>query len=1051
MTVPPLGPREVSARPAARGAAPMPSSLSEASPPPEPQDGRAAQLPAPSTDLAGKSLHDLRRLAGVKKKGWLHRLGRMATGWVTGMRLALAIGPSLGHTILAKHLSQLESALTGKPAMAPLDYLRERRPDAYVKSLGSLLEAASGPAEESQGLSPSDLLTVEQHFYQTMEPVQLEDGTRTTAPYLQELAKEPFRQGKEERAAFVFLGEKFQEDADSVMRLWNSPERPKTNPFPPEDQRRIIWERLTVEAGRGLLPVFVDVDGDYSTFTGTEFVAKRTLASLGERNNALGDGFSDSGSYLAWLTTRLESTSRHLQPYWEAQHPGATGQVERFKEVLTPPWLHGEAGIGPWPALERVREIPQGLEAIKQQEGETAWLDSLVALDRDLLTGVQTHWIKLLRELPREGRQSVTAGLPEALFEWNLRRPGDPGFEEVSPSDAPLLEELGGGPRPGLRQRPYDRSVALKELLDHTLDGLGIAERRRMLDQIETLAQSQRPQLEQRESDLRQALGSSYQGLEVSRILDGSLPQAELKQGLKALREFADRSPRDPVAQEARRHGQLLSFLYEMDHRYGEVDAVMTRLTGDFDRQPFGVSEFFLSPADHAAVTPVTQVTPTPVRLGNPADPNPMKISQVFEGGGGRGFAYVECLKQFQSAFAGSANGYLVDEFIGTSAGSIMALLLAAGYQPEEMRQVLEEVDFTSFNGDAVWMMGGVDPKVRGIERNGLFSTQKMYQTFSRLLSDKLGIEGRPILFRDLPHKLKMVTTLVNTDMPPDHPLREHLDQDGRMTWSTEGTPNVDVVGVLVASAAVPGFFQSPQILVAQPGEDGSVKRARLQMQDGGVVDNLSLSSATEDGERALVVLPSHTRTRHPETGEWVGLDTLNFDTGNLDLVDAHNRELYGRFMPQMDAYFQAMRSHGAERAVVGFNLAKENQQPLPILQGSRESLSLKGLIAAKELGLPAMKKEQGDALLRTSQRAPGLLTNVLGGLFDEYIDNRPGEGDGRGKLHRVSDGFHFRVGQTEEGDLFEAVRSTGAAALAASESEYAQRRFERDGEPDAK
>jgi predicted acylesterase/phospholipase RssA len=1009
-------------------------------------DLRGKQL---SSDLENRNLKELRSLAGVKKKGLLARAARTLSTWVNGLQLALAVGPTLGHTIIAKHLSDLESLLTGKPALAPLDYLRERRPDAYISSLGTLMQAASEPTEQSQGLSPGDLLTAEQHFYQAMQPELGPDGSRRIAPYLQELAKEPFRSGQDARAAFVFLGEEQQEDADSITELWNSPDRPRTNPFAEGDQRRIVWDRLEVEAARGKLPVFVDVDGDYSTFTGTEFVAKRTLTSLGERNNSLGDGFTESGMYFAWLATRVESASQELNPYLSGKDHGLSEQIEEFKKVLTPPWLHGKEGIGPWPALERVQKIPEALTEVRDEKGEAAWIDSLVGLDRDLLTGVQTHWIKLLRELPRASRQQLTAQLPQTLFEWNLREPGSAGFDEVSPQDAPMLTELGGSPDPRKLQRPYDRAVALKEIVDHTLDGLGIAERRQMLDDIQAMARRELPRLEARESRLRQALGGDYSGLEVGKVLDGSLPRDDFKKGLAALSQFADSSPRDPVAQEARRHGQMLGFLYEMEHRYGELDDIMAKLSADFSQHPLGVSEFFIPPAEGTPVTPVSQVVQTPVRLGRAdATAPPLKISQVFEGGGGRGFAYVECLKQFQAAFTNSPNAYEIDEFIGTSAGSMMALLLAAGYQPEELRQVMESVDFKSFNGDAVWMMGGVDPKVRGIERNGLFSTQKMYQTFSELLSKKLGIQGRPILFRDLPHKLKMITTLVNSDMPEDHPLRKSLDGDGRMTWSTDSTPNVDVVGVLVASASVPGFFQSPQMLVAQPGEDGEIKRARLQMQDGGVVDNLSISSASRDEkDRALLVLPSHTRTRHPETGEWVGLETLNFDTANLDLVDAHNRELYGKFMPKMDDYLQRMKDHGAQRAVIGFNLARESQQPLPALQGSSESLSLKGMIHARDLGMPVMSKEKGDALIRFTQRPPGTLVNVFGSLFDTYIDNRPGEGDGQGKLHRDDDGFHFRVGRSEEGDLFESIRSTGAAALSASQSEYQARKFERQGE----
>ena len=97
-----------------------------------------------------------------------------------------------------------------------------------------------------------------------------------------------------------------------------------------------------------------------------------------------------------------------------------------------------------------------------------------------------------------------------------------------------------------------------------------------------------------------------------------------------------------------------------------------------------------------------------------------------LEGGGGRGFAYPECLQQLQSSFTKSEHGYEVDEYVGTSAGSIVAALLAAGYSVAELREVMQTIDFSAFNADAAWLMGGVDPKARGITRTGLFSTQKM-------------------------------------------------------------------------------------------------------------------------------------------------------------------------------------------------------------------------------------------------------------------------------------------------------------------------------------
>ena len=567
-----------------------------------------------------------------------------------------------------------------------------------------------------------------------------------------------------------------------------------------------------------------------------------------------------------------------------------------------------------------------------------------------------------------------------------------------------------------------------------------------MLSSIRGLADKHVGTLDQREERLRRGLGESYSGVEVRDVLDGKVSAAELLKSTKQLVAYADAHPRTAQGQEARRHASMLEFVNAMDSRYGEVDQILPRIAGDFSKHPLGVSEYFIPPAPGVKVSPLREVEPASVMMGNSQDPQPTKMSLVFEGGGGRGFAYLECLKQLESSFVNSKSGYEIDEYVGTSAGSIIAVLLAAGYRPDELRSVMDGIDFTAFNGDAAWLMGGVDPKVRGIDRTGLFSTQKMYQTFQSLLAEKLGIEGRPVLFSDMPHKLKLVATMMNTDMSEDNPLRENIDGDGRFLFSAETTPNFDVVGALISSSAVPAFFQLPQILAAQPNEDGSVERSRMQFGDGGVVDNLSLSSASRaEDRRALMVLPAHTQTRHPITGEWVGLDTLNFGTENLDLVDAHNRKLYSKFAPKLDDYFQRLKADGVERAVLGFNLAKPSQQPLPAVQGSSEVLSLHSLIHAKDLGLPVLDKEKGDEVISVSQRPPSMLNNVVAGLFDRYIDNRPNVNDGEGDFHRTQDGFHFHPPKEELPDLFDMGWSTGATALSASRSEYASRKFQQD------
>lgn len=63
----------------------------------------------------------------------------------------------------------------------------------------------------------------------------------------------------------------------------------------------------------------------------------------------------------------------------------------------------------------------------------------------------------------------------------------------------------------------------------------------------------------------------------------------------------------------------------------------------------------------------------------------------VMKGGGVKGIAYVGALKVLNEY------GYRFDHYVGTSAGAISAALLAAGYTPTELRDVLAKTDFNKF------------------------------------------------------------------------------------------------------------------------------------------------------------------------------------------------------------------------------------------------------------------------------------------------------------------------------------------------------------------
>ncbi|MCM0647118.1 patatin-like phospholipase family protein [Clostridium swellfunianum] len=68
-----------------------------------------------------------------------------------------------------------------------------------------------------------------------------------------------------------------------------------------------------------------------------------------------------------------------------------------------------------------------------------------------------------------------------------------------------------------------------------------------------------------------------------------------------------------------------------------------------------------------------------------------MKIDLVFEGGGVTGISYVGAFKALEES------GYKACRCAGTSAGSVIAALIAAGYNSKELTEVLFNTDFGKF------------------------------------------------------------------------------------------------------------------------------------------------------------------------------------------------------------------------------------------------------------------------------------------------------------------------------------------------------------------
>lgn len=178
-------------------------------------------------------------------------------------------------------------------------------------------------------------------------------------------------------------------------------------------------------------------------------------------------------------------------------------------------------------------------------------------------------------------------------------------------------------------------------------------------------------------------------------------------------------------------------------------------------------------------------------------------ITGVFEGGGVRGIALAG------AAAAALDEGYRFDQTVGTSAGAIVASLVAAGFGPRELRQAVTEVDWPRLTRKSA-----LRKNISMMFRLGFHSGSKLEALLRRLLGSK-GVRG----FGDLPEGSLMVvaTDLIHGRgivLPNDLP---GLGHDPR---------GFSVARAVLMSSSVPFVFEPVRLADRVNGEE-------LLMADG--------------------------------------------------------------------------------------------------------------------------------------------------------------------------------------------------------------------------
>src|SRR5579859_2260010 len=92
------------------------------------------------------------------------------------------------------------------------------------------------------------------------------------------------------------------------------------------------------------------------------------------------------------------------------------------------------------------------------------------------------------------------------------------------------------------------------------------------------------------------------------------------------------------------------------------------------------------------------------------------KIDGVFEGGGVKGIGLVGAVSVIEEA------GYEFVHLAGTSAGAIVATLLAAGYSAAELKEIITQLDLSKLEDPTLFMrVPVVGPLISELLKDGLY------------------------------------------------------------------------------------------------------------------------------------------------------------------------------------------------------------------------------------------------------------------------------------------------------------------------------------------
>ncbi|WP_186001439.1 patatin-like phospholipase family protein [Streptomyces sp. IB201691-2A2] len=201
-------------------------------------------------------------------------------------------------------------------------------------------------------------------------------------------------------------------------------------------------------------------------------------------------------------------------------------------------------------------------------------------------------------------------------------------------------------------------------------------------------------------------------------------------------------------------------------------------------------------------------------------------VDIVLEGGGVKGIALVGALRELCAA-------HTVQRVAGTSAGAIVAALLAAGYTIPELEREMRSLDFASFEDRPARHFRKVGATLAVLLHNGVFKGDALHTWIEERLADKNVTTFQQLRRQEAgddtgtsPYKLAVVVS----DISRGREL--HLPEDYRALCGVD-PDTAKVADAVRASASIPFYFRPVRFRTGP-----SLESQRLVFVDGGLLSN---------------------------------------------------------------------------------------------------------------------------------------------------------------------------------------------------------------------